>query len=209
LVASLGWTRTNPPTAFAPSALSYTDLSAGWHHETGAVSLGVSSGLRFQSSSGPDVDDWELVDANLWFAPHAAFVVTAGRTLTDFVRGTPRTTWFGASVRFSPSAHVSLTGRATTDRSLPRLTVTRINTQRVDLEITAPNATTVELTADFTDWQPITLERAGTLWRAERAITPGLHRVSLRIDGKAWIAPSNLPRADASLEASFGLMTVP
>jgi hypothetical protein len=211
LGASLVWTRTHPPKPFAPSSVSYTDLSGGWRHETGAVAVGLSGGLRFQSSSGPDADDWELVDASVWFAPHAALVFSAGRTLTDFVRGTPRTTWIGASIRLSPSAHSSFARRRSPDQSLPRLTVTRINAERVDLEITAPNATSVELMGDFTDWQPVTLERsaANGAWRSERAIAPGLHRISLRIDGGPWIAPSNLPRADASAEAGVGLLTVP
>ena len=211
LVASLGWTRTTPPKPFAAGSLSYEDLAAGWRHETGAVSVGVSGGLRFQSSSGPDTDDWELLDATVWFAPHAAFVVSAGRTLTDFVRGTPRTTWFGASIRFSPSRHLSLARRARPDNSMPRLVVTRINAERVAIEITASNAKRVELMADFTDWQPVLLERAreGAAWRIERAISPGLHRISLRVDGGTWVAPSNLPRADAGAETGVGLLTVP
>jgi hypothetical protein len=157
------------------------------------------------------LDDWELVEASVWFAPHTAFVLSAGRTLTDFVRGTPRTTWIGASIRLSPSAHSSFARRRSPDQSLPRLTVTRVNAERVDLEITAPNATSVELMGDFTDWQPVTLGRsaANGAWRSERPITPGLHRISLRIDGGPWIAPSNLPRADASAEAGVGLLTVP
>jgi len=92
---------------------------------------------------------------------------------------------------------------------LPRLTVARIDAQRVDLEISAATATRVELMADFTDWQPVPLERAGNGWRLERAISSGLHHVSLRIDGGPWIAPSNLPRADANAEAGVGLLTVP
>jgi hypothetical protein len=206
-VASLGWTHTNPPKAFAPGSVSYADLSGGWRHEAGAVSLGLSAGLRFQSTGGPDTDSWQLFDAGVWFAPHAAFVVTAGRTLEDFVRGTPRTTWVGASIRLWPNPHASLARRATVDRSMPRLAVTRIDTQRVALDITVPNATRVELMADFTDWQPILLERAtvGGPWRLERQITPGLHRVSLRIDGGSWTAPSNLPRA----EVGVGLLSVP
>jgi len=207
--ASLGWTRTVPPKSFSPGSVSYADAAGGWRHEAGALSIGVTGGLRFQSSGGPDVDSWQLVDATAWFAPHAAVVVTAGRTLADYVRGTPRTTWAGASLRFSPSAHLSLGRRAAPDRSLPRLAVTRISSERVDLEVTVPNATTVELMADFTEWQPITLERAGGAWRVGRAITPGLHRVSIRVNGGPWTVPSNLPRADASAEASFGLVTVP
>ena len=211
IVASFGWTHTTPPKAFAPSAVSYADAAGGWRHESGALSLGVSGGLRFQSSGGPDVDSWQLVDATAWFAPHAAVVLTAGRTLADYVRGTPRTTWAGVSVRFSPSAHLSLGRRTAADRSLPRLAVTRISAERVDLEVTAPNATAVELMADFTEWQPVALERAGGVWSlgGGRAIASGLHRVSIRVDGGPWTVPSNLPRADASAEASFGLVTVP
>jgi hypothetical protein len=206
-VTSLGWTHTNPPKGFAPGSVSYADLSAGWRHEARAVSLGLSAGLRFQSSGGPDTDSWQLFDAGVWFAPHAAFVVTAGRTLEDFVRGTPRTTWVGASIRLSPNPHASFARRATVDQSLPRLAVARIDAQRVALDITVPNATRVELMADFTDWQPISLDpaTAGGPWRLERQITPGLHRVSLRIDGGSWIAPSNLPRA----EVGVALLTVP
>ncbi len=206
-VASLGWTHAKPPRAFAPGSVSYADLSGGWRHEAGAVSLGLSAGFRFQSSGGPDTDSWQLFDAGVWFAPHAAFVVTAGRTLEDFVRGTPRTTWVGATIRLSPNAHVSLARRTRVDRSMPRLAVTRIDAQRVALDITVPNAARVEIMADFTEWQPIPLQAAtaGGPWRLERQITPGLHRVSLRIDGGSWIAPSNLPRA----EVGVGLLTVP
>jgi hypothetical protein len=210
-VASFGWTHANAPELSTPGSIAYTDLSGGWRHEAGALSLGLSGGLRFQSTGGPDTDSWQLVDASVWFAPHAAFVVTAGRTLADIVRGTPRTSWVGASIRWSPNRHVSLGPRAIPDRSLPRLTVTRVDTQRVSLEITATNAARVELMADFTDWQPVLLERAtqAAPWRIERPITAGLHRVSIRVDGGAWIAPANLPRADAAGEAGVGLLTIP
>jgi hypothetical protein len=114
----------------------------------------------------------------------------------------------GAAIRLSPNQHVSLV-RRTPDQSLPRLTVARIDMQRVALVISAPTATRLELMADFTDWQPVSLDRAGSGWRLERAISAGLHQVSLRIDGGPWIAPSNLPRADASAEAGVGLLTVP
>jgi hypothetical protein len=209
-VASFGWTRTASPVLIGTGSISYEDLAAGWRHETGPLSVGVSGGLRFQSNGGPDSDDWELMDATVWLAPHAALVLTAGRTLTDFVRGTPRTTWLGASIRLSPSMHPSLARRSTLDQSVPRLSVTRIGSERVAVEITVHNAARVELMADFTDWQPVSLERVqvGASWRIERQVAAGLHRVSLRIDGGPWIAPSNLPHADAG-DAGVGLLTVP
>jgi hypothetical protein len=48
----------------------------------------------------------------------------------------------------------------------------------------------VELAADFTDWRPVALESAleGD-WLVVLPITPGLHRVAVRIDGGSWDAP--------------------
>jgi hypothetical protein len=207
--ASVEWTKTTPPRQFSPNSISYADVSASWRHEARAVSLGLSGGLRFQSNGGPDTDSWQLLDAGVWFAPHVALVVTAGRTLEDFVRGTPRTTWFGASLRLSASPHLSLARRPESDRSAPRMAVARIDAQHVALTVTAPDAARVELMADFTDWRPVALERAGDVWRFDGAITPGLHRVALRADGGAWVAPSNLPRAEAGAETSVGLLSVP
>jgi hypothetical protein len=207
LVGRAEWTKTVRSRELGSGPLSYTDISAGWRHDTRAVSLGASAGLRFQPSGGPNVDSRQLLDAAAWFTPNAALVLTLGRTLEDYVRGTPRTTWIGASIRISATRHVSVR-RAPADRTAPRLTVMRIDAHLVVLEISVPNAGRVELMADFTDWQPVALERVGNAWRLERAITPGLHRISVRTDEGAWVAPSNLPRADAS-EAGVGLLTVP
>jgi hypothetical protein len=63
--------------------------------------------------------------------------------------------------------------------------------------------------ADFTDWAPIDLTRAGDVWRVELAIAPGLHRVAIRIDGGAWTAPANLPRVTDDLGGVVGLVAVP
>ena len=62
---------------------------------------------------------------------------------------------------------------------------------------------------DFTDWNPVALELAADVWRFDRAIAPGLHRIALRIDGGEWSAPVNLPRATDDLGGVVGLITVP
>jgi hypothetical protein len=81
---------------------------------------------------------------------------------------------------------------------------------RIDVSGEAPKAERVELMADFTGWEPIALERASDGWFVNRAVTPGLHRLAIRIDGGAWIAPANVPKLrDDDLGGAVGLITVP
>jgi hypothetical protein len=63
--------------------------------------------------------------------------------------------------------------------------------------------------ADFTDWSPVVLERIDGVWRLDRAVTPGVHRIALRIDGGEWIAPANIPHATDDLGGVVGLITIP
>jgi 1,4-alpha-glucan branching enzyme len=54
-------------------------------------------------------------------------------------------------------------------------------------EVNEPNATTVELLGDFTDWEsnPISLKRQkGGVWRAAVPLDPGPHQYRLRVDGE-------------------------
>lgn len=56
--------------------------------------------------------------------------------------------------------------------------------------VRAPEARTVELAGDFTDWKPVPLQPWGDeAWRAYLPIAPGLHRLAIRIDGGPWRAP--------------------
>ena len=66
--------------------------------------------------------------------------------------------------------------------------------------------------ADFTEWEPIALERNhvdGGEWLMKRPLVPGTHRVALRIDGGTWVVPINLPRVDDDFGGSVGLVTIP
>ena len=47
------------------------------------------------------------------------------------------------------------------------------------------------------------------VWRLERAVTPGLHRLMIRLDGGEWITPANLPKAKDELGGVVALVTVP
>jgi hypothetical protein len=55
----------------------------------------------------------------------------------------------------------------------------------------------------------VALTKTGDAWRLERAITPGLHRLVIRVDGGAWTAPANLPTATDDLGGVVSLVAVP
>jgi hypothetical protein len=59
------------------------------------------------------------------------------------------------------------------------------------IRVKAPGAATfVEVSADFTDWEPVALRRiADNEWEAVLPVPPGAHRVNVRVDGGAWIVP--------------------
>jgi hypothetical protein len=78
------------------------------------------------------------------------------------------------------------------------------------IDLTADAKSSVELMADFTDWSPIALDHVGGVWRLERPIVAGAHRLAIRIDGGEWIVPVNLPRVEDELGgAAVGIITIP
>ena len=185
---------------------TYSDLTGGWRHDRGGFAIGASAGRRFaveHASNGT----WGSADAAVWVFPRTALVVSIGRSLDDPVRGVPQTTFASVALRLSGSTHETIARRRVIAGA--RVSVQRIDASRSRFEIRGIRATRVEVMGDFTDWQPVSLELIGDAWRLERAVTPGLHRIALRIDGGEWIAPVNIPHATDDLGGVVGLITVP
>ncbi len=63
-----------------------------------------------------------------------------------------------------------------------------------EVKVWAPGARVVEIMADFVDWLPVPLIRQPNgEWQGYYRITPGLHRLNVRIDGVELDAPLNWP----------------
>ena len=185
---------------------TYYDLTGGWRHDRGGLAIGASAGRRFaveHASSGT----WGSADAAAWLFPRTAVVVSVGRSLDDPVRGVPQTTFASVALRLSASPHETIGRRRVIAGA--RVSVQRIDGSRSRFEIRGVRGMRVEVMGDFTDWQPVALEQAGDAWRFEKLVTPGLHRIALRVDGGEWIAPANLPHATDDLGGVVGLITVP
>ena len=77
------------------------------------------------------------------------------------------------------------------------------------VRVHARDAHAVEVTGDITDWAPVALQRgAGGWWAVLLRAPVGVHRVQLRVDGGAWLAPPGLPRAADSESGPAGVLLV-
>ena len=83
------------------------------------------------------------------------------------------------------------------------------DTLRVVLLIDAPRAESLELMGDATEWMVARMQRAANgRWRAELKLAPGMHRITVRVDGGAWIAPPGLPTGSDDYGSPVGMITV-
>lgn len=183
--------------------LTYTDASASWRGDFGRVAGGAIFGVRTSNNAIVPDGGWGSADVTAWITSRLALVVSGGQSPQDVVRGVPRIRYVSGALRIAFQPHV---WRAITPvrKSGPNLLATRDA-----IEIHLAGATSVELMADFTDWLPVALTKAGDAWRIERPITPGLHRLVIRVDGGAWMAPANLPTATDDLGGVVALVAVP
>ena len=78
-----------------------------------------------------------------------------------------------------------------------------------EVRVWAPGIVTVELLGDFTEWVPVPLvrERAGE-WVGYYRISPGTHRINVRLDREEIDVPVNLVRVRDEFVGSVGLVLV-
>jgi Glycogen recognition site of AMP-activated protein kinase len=120
----------------------------------------------------------------------------------------PHATFVSFALRIAAQSHVTVFTRRAMFAG-PRISAERLNDELRRIDVRADSASRVEIMGDFTNWAPIPLERAGDVWRLDRAIPPGPHRIAIRLDGGPWIVPVNLPRVDDEFGGTVGIITVP
>lgn len=199
------------------ASLRYADAFAFWEHVHSHFELLGGGGVRLGQRGVAQATPWASATAVWWVTPRVGFVASAGRALDDVVRGVPTVRYTSVALRigFSERRSAAVPSRPhgpPEDDGAPRLVVSRGDDELRVIQVHAPADSLVEIMADFTDWEPVTLARDPKVrasWTLVCAISPGTHRVAIRIDGGEWIVPPNLPRVADDFGGAMGLLTVP
>ncbi len=168
-------------------ALTDAVLSGRWR--ISSLDFDASLGRRFSRSTA-ETTIWGL-SASRSISPSLALVAAAGRAGSDPVTSVPGARYFALGLRLKVGSPVlaPLPAAAARTTTAPFQIGPAVAAGR-EIVIQASEARSVELAGDFTDWKPVALQRWGEGgWRALLRISPGLHRLAIRIDGGAWRAP--------------------
>jgi 1,4-alpha-glucan branching enzyme len=75
--------------------------------------------------------------------------------------------------------------------------------------VRAPGAGRVELVGDFTDWDPLALQRTrGDTWEITLPLASGTHRLNVRVDGGEWGVPPGISAAPDEFGGVVGLLLI-
>ncbi len=173
---------------------AYTDASLATEWELARLRVDLSIGRRF-SRTIPEVTLWG-VTATRSLMPGVALLASAGRAGSDPVTALPGSRYFVLGLRLSAGAaagHRNAGGPASAAAPSSEFRIGPARMTGREVVVRASGARVVELAGDFTDWRPVELEpAAGGQWRAVLPISPGLHRLAVRMDGGAWRSPPGL-----------------
>jgi len=194
-----------------------SDLDATVDHTLGAVSLSGIVGWRTGQAERVDIG-WVSVGAT--FAINRRLLATAsiGNYPADLLQRLPGARFFSLSVRL-PSrsafprrddrAAASIQPVSASDGVILRIANTdSARTARV-VRVRAPASERVEIMADFTEWQPVTLVRTPEgFWETTLPVGRGQHRLNVRLDGGDWLVPTNVARVTDEFGGVVGLVLV-
>ncbi|HET7188716.1 MAG TPA: glycogen-binding domain-containing protein [Gemmatimonadaceae bacterium] len=176
-----------------------------------AATLDVSAAARRDPGAEHLVESGFSATATVWRTPTQAFVLSAARQLPDFVRGAEASNSFTLGIRFNePSPVLALAMRTppTVQVAATEVDANGDSTRRT-LRVRAPTAQSVEVRGDFTDWEPVALTLTGDVFIGSFVLSPGSHRLVLRVDGGDWRPAANTPAVDDDFGGRVGLLVVP
>lgn len=190
--------------------IRYADTFLAARHETFpwelSVTLGARSGDRIPTLPA-NRNVWGSVGAVFWMARSAGLVAGAGTYPVDFTQGFPggRFVTFGLRFRSGTNAAPAPAARAARGAEAVRaFQARRTAGSSHSIRIFAPEARSVELTGDFTEWRAVPLRSDGRgWWTATFAIPNGIHELNVRVNGGDWLVPPGL----TSAKDEFGVVT--
>jgi hypothetical protein len=200
---------------------SYSDVQArvAWRHCRFEVE--GTAGARVTSHGGGAGLFGDLA-ATMRISRWLEILIAGGSYPSDPVSGTIPGRFVTAGVRFAPErslrptfARRSAPLRLSDATGAPaRLAGVRAAIEELDgipvLVMQVAGAQRVEVMGDFTDWQPVVLAAAGEgRYRWAAAMTTGMHRFNVRLDGGPWGVPEGSGIAADEFGGTVGVLVVP
>lgn len=209
----------------AQDTIHYTDAQGAVRYAVRFVELGVTAGARSGSvgaAVGGTSRAWGSISVLTWLTPRLALVGDAGTYPVDLTQGYPGGRFVTVSLRIgSRDARTAAMRESADDNPIARaadqtkaagvesFSVRTVRGTTRELRVYAPSAESVEINADFTQWQPLMLTRAGGgWWSATRPIAPGTYQLNVRVNGGPWLAPPGLLTTTDEFGGIVGLLTI-
>ena len=203
------------------AATEYLDLVGTVRWRDQYLELDGSLGVRSLSEGGGEGFYGEIhAQVPIW--KRISALVSGGRYPSDPVRGVIAANYVSMSLRVdafnSPTSQSPTPLRAlyrelerpgAPETGEARLTIQTSLQDLHSIRVEAPDVRSVEMTADFTDWQPIALRRVDRdTWEVTVRVTSGVHRVNVRLNGGPWIVPRGLREEADEFGSSVGVLVV-
>jgi hypothetical protein len=223
-----GWWRRRTVTLTAQALptrigrIKYADYVLGARWAPRRAEFAASAGYRHGEHS-VGVNRWAEIGGTYWFMPHLALIGGAGVFPTELWRGLPGGRYASVAIRIATHAPRASDPQRLAELTQPyeisrlrnpkagaeRFTVTVERDGSRTLRLRAPGFTTVEVMGDFTDWRPVPLvPSSGGTFSLKVSLSPGVHRVNVRLDGGPWIAPPGLSTVRDEFGGEVGLLVV-
>ena len=207
----------------------HIDLLGAARWTRGRVELETRAGVRPWTVSGGGIGEavtgvFGEVSALVSLSPRIALALSGGSYPSDPVRRVLAARYVTAGLRLAivppaatpiplltSSALAAARERvvsASANADAPRLEVEPSGEVRM-LRVHAEGAATVEIMGDFTDWRPVALSRVdGGIWEVRLPLTPGVHRLNVRIDGGEWLVPAGARPEPGEFGGAVGVIVV-
>lgn len=215
-LSDVGATLTASP-AIVEDSIQYMDaqLALSWTRDR--LDLGALLGTRLGDQLtflGGTSRSWGNLSAVARMTPRFALVASGGTYPIDPTQGFPGGRFVSVSVRMALRRAREAVPLNTTQPELGAITVISFTAETiragvVTLKVNAPEARSVEVAGDFTNWSPVALESAsGGLWSVTLPIKQGKYQMNLRLDGGKWVVPPGLLPMLDEFGGSVGLLVV-
>jgi hypothetical protein len=189
-------------------ATRFADATLGLQFRAAALTLSGLAGARagnlggrpwYQGRAAVGVTSWATLEAEAGSYPRDLSGFTEGAFVSVGV-------WLGGGVRRRATTVLSASFPAPGGSGVAVETVAAGH-QRVTFLV--PGARNVAIAGEWNDWTPVTLERLdGARWRADLALSQGVHRFSLVVDGRRWMVPQGIATLPDDMGGRVGILVV-